>query len=63
MTGGMGLYIHPGVWHEGVFPTGPRGRFHDEQGRVHARVSCNFPQEFGVFLSVPLPNPRQSSRG
>jgi len=53
--GGRGVYIHPGIWHEGVFPLGMRSRFHDEQGRVHARVSVNFAREFGVFLSVPLP--------
>jgi len=55
VTGGRGLYIHPGIWHEGVFPVGLRSRFHDEQGRVHARVSVNLAQEFGVFLNVPLP--------
>ncbi len=52
---GRGLYIHPGVWHEAVVPLGERGRFHDEQGRVHARVSCQFAKESGVLLSVPLP--------
>jgi ureidoglycolate lyase len=55
---GQGLYIHPGVWHEAVFPLAKQARFFDEQGRVHARVSCNFPEEFGVFLSVPLREPR-----
>jgi hypothetical protein len=53
--GTQGLYIHPGVWHEGIFPLAPRARFYDEQGRVHARISCNFADEFRVFLSVPLP--------
>ena len=62
VRGGRGLYIHPGVWHEGVFPLAPRGRFHDEQGRVHARVSCHFPREFGVFLCVPLPDETAASR-
>jgi hypothetical protein len=52
--GSQGLYIHPGVWHEAIIPLRDRGRFYDEQGRVHGRVSCNFAQEFGVFLSVPL---------
>lgn len=51
---GKGLYIHPNVWHEAVVPLALRGRFYDEQGRVHARVSCNFAKEFGVFLAVPL---------
>ena len=38
-----------------------RGKFHDDeatfldrQGRVHARVSVDFPKEFGGYLSVPL---------
>ncbi len=52
--GSRGLYIHPGIWHEGVFPATPAQSFSDRQGRVHARVSCNVAQEFGVFLNVPL---------
>ncbi|MEO7762694.1 MAG: ureidoglycolate lyase [Casimicrobiaceae bacterium] len=51
---GKGLYIHPNVWHEAVFPLAERAQFHDEQGKVHARISCNIAQEFGVFLRVPL---------
>lgn len=59
VDGGRGLYIHPNVWHEAVFPIAERARFHDEQGKVHARVSCNFAEEFGVLLEIPLeePNP------
>jgi len=56
--GGHGLYMHPGVWHEGVFPSAPEGRFFDKQGRVHARVSVDFAAEFGVLLEVPLPRER-----
>lgn len=52
--GSQGLYIHPNIWHEGVFPTTRQQSFRDRQGRVHARVSCNIAQEFGVFLNVPL---------
>lgn len=52
--GRRGLYIHPGIWHEGVFPATRAQSFRDRQGRVHARVSCNVSQEFGVFLNVPL---------
>lgn len=52
--GSQGLYIHPGIWHEGVFPSTRAQSFRDRQGRVHARVSCNVAQEFGVFLKVPL---------
>ena len=52
--GSKGLYIHPNIWHEGVFPCSGSGKFYDEQGKVHARVSVNFAKEFGVFLNVPL---------
>jgi ureidoglycolate lyase len=55
---GKGLYIHPNVWHEAVFPLAARASFYDEQGKVHARVSCNIAAEFGVFLAVPLVPPR-----
>ena len=54
VDGGKGLYIHPNVWHEAVFPLVERAQFHDEQGKVHARISCNFATEFGCFLNVPL---------
>ena len=52
--GSRGLYMHPNVWHEGVFPCGASGRFFDKQGRVHARVSVDFAREFGALLAVPL---------
>ena len=52
--GARGLYIHPGIWHEGIFPLADRQRFLDRQGRVHARVSCDIAAEFGLYLSVPL---------
>ena len=54
--GSFGIYIHPGIWHEGVFPVTPTGRFFDKQGKVHARVSCDIAREFGVLLGVPLPH-------
>lgn len=56
--GSCGLYIHPNIWHEGVFPVGNKQRFFDRQGRVHARVSCDVGEEFGVYLSVPLTTER-----
>ena len=56
VDGGKGLYIHPDIWHEAVFPVGERAQFYDEQGKVHARISCNIAQEFGVFLNVRLPS-------
>lgn len=52
--GSTGLYIHAGVWHEGVFPVENGQRFLDRQGAVHARVSADIGQEFGVYLSCPL---------
>jgi len=52
--GSRGLYIHPNIWHEGIFPVMDEQRFLDRQGRVHARVSCDVGAEFGVYLSVPL---------
>lgn len=52
--GSRGLYIHPGIWHEGIFPVEDEQQFLDRQGRVHARVSCDIGKEFGVYLSVPL---------
>ncbi len=55
--GSRGLYIHPNIWHGGVFPTIREQSFRDRQGRVHARVSCNIAQEFGVFLNVSLIEP------
>ena len=54
--GTKGFYIHPNIWHEGVFPTGENQKFLDRQGKVHARISCDFGEEFGVYLSVPLPH-------
>ena len=57
VDGGLGLYIHPNVWHEAVFPLAPQARFHDEQGKVHARVSVQLAREFGVLLEVPLTAP------
>ena len=52
--GSKGLYINPGIWHEGIFPAEDEQSFLDRQGRVHARISCDLGEEFGVYLSVPL---------
>lgn len=52
--GSKGLYIHANIWHEGIFPVTDQQKFKDRQGRVHARVSCDIGEEFGVYLSVPL---------
>jgi hypothetical protein len=52
--GRRGLYIHPYVWHEGVFALAGTQRFLDRQGAVHARVSVDFAREFGCLLEAPL---------
>ena len=53
--GRQGLYIHPNIWHEGVFAASGTQRFLDRQGAVHARVSVDFAREFGCLLEAPLP--------
>jgi Ureidoglycolate lyase len=54
VDGRRGLYIHPNVWHEGVFASEGTQRFFDKQGAVHARVSIDFAREFGCLLEAPL---------
>lgn len=53
--GERGLYIHPNIWHDGVFTASGTQRFLDRQGAVHARVSVDFPREFQCVLEAPLP--------
>lgn len=55
--GTCGLYIRPGVWHGPFVPHADTATFLDRQGRVHARVSVDFPKEFGCYLAVPLGDP------
>ena len=52
--GSQGLYIHPNIWHEGMFTVQGTQRFFDQQGAVHARVSVDFAREFGCLLEAPL---------
>jgi hypothetical protein len=52
--GTRGLYIHPNIWHEGVFTTRGTQRFFDKQGAVHARVSVDFAREFGCLVEAPI---------
>jgi ureidoglycolate lyase len=52
--GSCGLYIHPNVWHGPIVPLDDRAELLDRQGRVHARVSVDFPKEFGCYLVTPL---------
>lgn len=53
-AGDRGLYIHPNIWHEGVFALAGAQRFFDRQGAVHARVSVDFAREFGCLLEAPV---------
>jgi len=55
--GTCGLYVHPSVWHGPVIPLEDRVELLDRQGRVHARVSVDFPKEFGCYLAAPLRRP------
>jgi hypothetical protein len=52
--GTQGLYIHPNIWHDGVFTLRGTQRFFDRQGAVHARVSVDFAKEFGCLLEAPI---------
>jgi Ureidoglycolate lyase len=52
--GRQGLYIHPNIWHEGVFGLQGTQRFFDQQGAVHARISVDFAREFGCLLEAPI---------
>ena len=45
-----GLYIHPNIWHEGVFPIDEKNSFLGKQGKVHARVSIDLKKEFNKYL-------------
>ena len=52
--GRQGLYIHPGIWHEGVFAVRGAQSFLDRQGAVHARISIDLAREFGCLLEAEL---------
>lgn len=52
--GSFGIHLNPGVWHQPVFPVNNRVTFDDKQGKVHACIACNFIEEFGCYLKVPL---------
>ncbi len=52
--GSRGIHINPSVWHQPVYPLEPTAVFDDRQGKVHACIACDFVQEFGVYLKVPL---------
>lgn len=54
--GSQGLYIHPNIWHDGVYTTAGKGEFFGRQGAVHARVSVDFAREFSCLLHVAIPH-------
>jgi ureidoglycolate lyase len=56
--GKRGLYVHPNVWHGAFVPLTDHAEFLDRQSRVHARVSVDFPAEFGCYLAAPLRRPQ-----
>lgn len=58
--GTQGLYVKPGVWHEALFILEESARFFDKQGKVHARISVDFANEFGCLLKIPLRHPNTS---
>ena len=55
--GSCGLSVHPNVWHGPIIPLDDDVELLDRQGRVHARVSVDFPKEFGGYLASPLRRP------
>ncbi|HEX4388549.1 MAG TPA: ureidoglycolate lyase [Steroidobacteraceae bacterium] len=58
--GRRGLYLHPNVWHGAIVPHADDAEFLDRQGRVHARVSVNFVEEFGCYLGASLRRPNST---
>jgi hypothetical protein len=52
--GSVGFHIDPGVWHQAPFTLAEEDVFENKQGRVHGVVECIFPEEQGLYLSVPL---------
>lgn len=52
--GRAGINLHPGTWHQPLYPVADRVVFDDKQGRVHACIAVDFVKEFQCFLSVPL---------
>lgn len=52
--GSFGVAIGIGVWHQPLFAVTDSIDFQDRQGKVHACVAVNFPEEFGCYIAVPL---------
>ncbi|XZE53686.1 ureidoglycolate lyase [Planctomycetaceae bacterium SH139] len=58
-SGQQGLYIHPNIWHDGVYALQGEATFFGRQGAVHARVSVDFAREFRSLLRVDLRSVRE----
>ena len=52
--GSFGLHIHPGVWHQPLYPTSDKAVYISKQSATYACVGFDCVDEFGQFLSVPL---------
>jgi ureidoglycolate lyase/seryl-tRNA synthetase len=52
--GRHGLYIHPGVWHEGVFGYAGTQRFFDSKAPSMRACRSIFRASFGCLLEAPL---------
>ena len=61
--GSFGINLHPGVWHQPVFPLHDEALFDDKQGKVHACIAVDFVAEFGTYLRVPLSPAHSESTG
>jgi ureidoglycolate lyase len=58
--GSFGVAIGTGVWHQPLFSVKNSIDFQDRQGKVHACIAINFPEEFGCYIAVPLYNPEKN---
>lgn len=58
ITGGKGIYIHPGIWHEGIVPLNERASFY-KQGDTDIQNCINFAEDMGTFLTIPLAKIRE----
>lgn len=52
--GTFGVEINPNVWHQPFFSVTDNIMFGDRQGKVHACIPIEFPQEFNCYMLVPL---------
>ncbi|MBL6448697.1 ureidoglycolate lyase [Fulvivirga sp. 29W222] len=53
ITGGKGIYIHPGIWQEGIIPLNERASFYIQRDTENQKC-INFTEDMGSFLVIPL---------